>query len=226
MGKIKDKLKKEIDRDIRRVKVEVYHDVKYVKTHIPKVIASFIIFAFFIILFVLFKTKQGDKFSHPVNEMVALAKTKNHIVKPTSLSTILKSKDKKVKLIDLRSSKDRKIFTIDGSMHIPFERILESEYKELWNDDNKKILFCRNEIESNQAWLILTELGYKNISVLEGGANYWREFTKSEFGFKSDQSKDDEKPKFDYKKTMDVLKGVKPEKKEVKSEKSKTEKKK
>jgi len=207
MGKLKNIVKKVLDRDIRRVKVEVYHDIKYVKTHIPKVIASSIVLIFFIILFVLFKTKQGDKFNHSDDTMLTLANTKAYIIKPSKVKDILQANLKDYQIIDIRSSQEQKIFKIDNSILIPFERILEDKHKGLWDNDTKKILACKNEIESTQAWLILSELGYKNILVLEGGIDYWKDFTKSIFRSALNESIDEEKPKFDYKKIMKDLKG-------------------
>jgi len=202
MGKLKNKIKKELNRDVRRVKVEVYQDVKYIKTHIPKVITSFIILAFFIILFVLFKTKQGDKFNQSPNKMIALVNTKNYVIKPTKVSDFLKDKSTDYQLIDIRSSQERRVYKIDESSHIPFERILEKEYRSLWNNNTIKVLVSENDLEATQAWLILKELGYKNIQVLEGGIDFWKEDMKSEFGLKVNRSKDDEAPKYDFAKTM------------------------
>jgi len=204
MGKIKDKIKKELHRDVRRVKVEVYHDIKYVKTHIPKVITFAIGLTFFIILFAIFKTKQGDKFNQSAESILSVANTKNYVIKPAKAKLILDDKD--YQIIDIRSKKKRRAFKIDNSKHIPLEQILAEEYKVFWKNSTKKILTCNTEIESTQAWLILSELGYKNIQVLEGGMEYWKEFTKSEFGFAKDKSKNDELPKYDYAKIMKSFK--------------------
>jgi rhodanese-related sulfurtransferase len=215
MGKLKDKIKKELDRDVRRVKVEVYQDVKYVKTHMPKVISAFIIVIFFIILFVIFKTKQGDKFNQTTEKMLAKANTKDYVIKPSKLKKVVSTNLENYQVIDIRSSKERKIFQIENTIHIPFERILENEYKQVWNSKDNKILVCQNEIESTQAWLILSELGYTNIFVLEGGTAFFKEYMKSEFGFKTDKTSDDEKPKYNYKKIMDDFKKPKAKKNEV-----------
>ena len=222
MGKIKEKIKKELDRDLRRVKVEVYHDVKYVKTHIPKVIASFIALAFFIILFVLFKTKEGDKFTQTSKEKLAIANAKNYVIKPDKVKSLLA--DKNYKFVDIRSNQERKVFKIDDVKHIPFKKILEEKYKPFWNNKENKILICKNEIESTQAGLILYELGYKNILVLEGGMDYWREFDNSEFSLAKNKSINNEKPKYDYAKIMKSFKAKSKDsikenkKKEVKKE--------
>ena len=204
MGKLKNKLKKELDRDIRRVKVEVYHDIKYVKTHIPKVITAFMVLIFFVILLVLFKTKQGDKFNQSPEDMVAFASTRDYVIKPAKVQNLLE--DTTYQFIDIRSNQERKVYKMDKATHIPFEQILAEDFKSVWRNETKKILVCENEIESTQAWLLLSELGYTNILVLEGGMNYWKKYTLSKFGLKKDESQNDEKPKYDYAKVMKSFK--------------------
>ncbi len=210
MGKIKNILKKELDRDIRRVKVEVYQDIKYVKTHIPKVIASFIVLIFFIILFVLFKTKQGDKFSKNTDEMLSLASTKDYIITSYNADKLLQ--DKTYTFVDIRTKKQRATGKIDGSKHIPFKQLLVQEHKVFWKNNNKKILVCDGVILSTQSWLLLSELGYKNIYILEGGMNYWKKYTASIFGNKPIKGESDEEPRYDFKKEMNKAKGIIPKK--------------
>jgi len=195
-----------LERDVRRLKVEVYHDKQYVKTHIPTFIAAFITLAFFIILFVIFRTKQGEQFTHSAKDMVETVKSEDYLIKPSKGYDLVRMSGDEWEIVDLRASHIYNNHHIDGAKNVSFVRILQDNNLEFWNSSSSKLLYAEDEAQAVNAWFILSELGYKNIYVLEGGHAFWHKNIETEF--KKSFSINDEKAKYDYKKIMSENKGA------------------
>ena len=67
-------------------------------------------------------------------------------------------------------------------------------------NSKKKILYSNESIKADRVRVLLTQFGYDNLYVLQGGVNYWRDNMISKDIFKAKAEYDDEKLKFDPKK--------------------------
>lgn len=84
------------------------------------------------------------------------------------------NKDPSIVLVDIRSEKEFNDYSLPNSMNIPFDKILSEDYEGYLDQDQYEIVLFSNEnLISDQAWLLLTRSGYKNLHVLEGGINGW-----------------------------------------------------
>ncbi|EAR01349.1 rhodanese-like domain-containing protein [Maribacter sp. HTCC2170] len=84
------------------------------------------------------------------------------------------NKDPSIVLVDLRQEKEYSKYTLSNSINIPFENILNEDYEGYFDQDQYEIVLFSNEnFTSDQAWLLLTRSGYKNLHVLKGGINEW-----------------------------------------------------
>ncbi|NPA44561.1 MAG: rhodanese-like domain-containing protein [Chlorobi bacterium] len=90
--------------------------------------------------------------------------------------------DAYMQLIDVRTPEDYKNFHLKGAINIPIDSILNKDedgnytYEGILNQDLKANVFYSNgTIYSNQVWLLLRRLKYKNNYVMEGGLNKWIE---------------------------------------------------
>jgi len=195
-----------LERDVRRLKVEVYHDKQYVKTHIPTFITAFITLAFFVILFVIFKTKQGEQFAHSAKDMVETVKNENYLVKPSKVFDFQRMNNTEWEIVDVRSPRFYANHHIDGAKNISFASMLKESNTDYWKSTTKKLLYADDEARAVNAWFILSELGYENIYVLEGGYDFWKKNIESKFT--KAYSVNDEKAKYDYKKIMSENRGA------------------
>ncbi len=62
---------------------------------------------------------------------------------------------------------------IPGTEKISVDKILEKALELKWPKDAEIILYDRRGISSKKAYAILSSMGYKNISVVEGGMDIW-----------------------------------------------------
>jgi rhodanese-related sulfurtransferase len=98
---------------------------------------------------------------------------KNAFIHPDELAKMIIEKQA-VNIVDLRSDEDFTAYSIKNSENMPVKYFL-MEGKEDLSEDVKTILVSNGDTQASQVWLILEMMGYKNVFVLQGGANYWVE---------------------------------------------------
>ncbi len=99
-----------------------------------------------------------------------------HYYSPEEVADIIVQKDPEYQLIDLRSQDEFEKFSLPNAINIPLNAILNEEYVDILNQDIKRnILFSNGSLDATKAWMIMTQLGWENNYVMEGGLNYWAE---------------------------------------------------
>ncbi|GBC69381.1 putative adenylyltransferase/sulfurtransferase MoeZ [archaeon HR01] len=78
-----------------------------------------------------------------------------------------------VLLVDVRDAVEREICRIEGSIHIPVDRIWEMLDALL--EHEKVVLYCHRGVISRMVSEILREMGYGNIWSMKGGIEGWAE---------------------------------------------------
>lgn len=99
--------------------------------------------------------------------------------------------NQKVVFIDIRTPKEFDGFHIRNAVNIPFDRLLDDEFEELFNNDQKKILYGNISVRANAAWMILTQYGYENMIVLDGDVKAWIAQVESNDIFKNAYKRDE-----------------------------------
>lgn len=103
-------------------------------------------------------------------------KSGTQYLEPEQVAQMLVEKDPYLQLIDVRSQNDYEKFNLPGSINIPIDNMLSPDYTETFDQDVKLNVFYGNgTTQANEAWMLLRQLGYRNIYVLRGGLNYWAE---------------------------------------------------
>jgi rhodanese-related sulfurtransferase len=70
-------------------------------------------------------------------------------------------------VIDLRSETDYKANPLKDAVNIPFAEVLNNlKLSEFKSAGKEVILYSGSLIESTQAWTLLTQMGYKNLFIL------------------------------------------------------------
>jgi len=82
------------------------------------------------------------------------------------------ARQKKIQLIDTRSSREFTNGHIEGAINIPKEDIEANP--EQFNKDRPIVLYCIYGIKSTKTALLLEEHGYSDISVLIDGIYQWK----------------------------------------------------
>lgn len=149
------------------------------------------------LVFMSIKSSQKFKFKESARELHTQLLTSKHQIDPQTAKDILSKQDDNYIFVDIRNPRDYANFHIEGAVNVPMQRVLDDEYVPYLKDDRIKVLYSEESIDANQVRLLLTQYGYNNLMVLQGGANYWKENMESKDVFKSTEEYDDEKLKFD-----------------------------
>ncbi|MHC1777606.1 MAG: rhodanese-like domain-containing protein [Lentimicrobium sp.] len=103
-------------------------------------------------------------------------KSGTQYLEPEQVAQMLVEKDPYLQLIDIRPQNEFEKFNLQGAVNIPVDNLLSPDYTEVFDQDVKLNVFYGNgTTQANEAWMLLRQLGYKNIYVLRGGLNYWAE---------------------------------------------------
>lgn len=75
-------------------------------------------------------------------------------------------------LVDVRTIYENEEYHIPGSINIPLEELIIPDWEAQLDQEARNIVFYSNsDIYADQAWLIGTQKGYKNLYVMKGGLN-------------------------------------------------------
>ncbi|MCK5469739.1 MAG: rhodanese-like domain-containing protein [Cyclobacteriaceae bacterium] len=121
----------------------------------------------------------------------------NHLISPDKAKDILSKQSDEYIFVDIRNPREFDNFHIEGAVNVPLQRVLDDEFIPYLKDERKKVLYSNEGIKANEIRLLLTQYGYDNLFVLQGGANYWKENMLSKDVFKSKGEYNDNKLKFD-----------------------------
>jgi rhodanese-related sulfurtransferase len=79
-------------------------------------------------------------------------------------------------LVDVRQAPEFNDFSLQGAVNIPLEKMLDPEYQSLLQQKGMDYIFYSNgDITAENAWLIGSRLGLKNLYIMKGGLNEWTE---------------------------------------------------
>lgn len=124
----------------------------------PLSIIMISLFGFFLII-----TNYADKsdFQYSGKEMLEIVRSGSYTV---SLDTV-KLNDEVI--IDLRDSKQFSNNHFERAINIPLSDLLNTEYEDFFSSTSRKLLTSNDAADAHEAWMLLTQLGYKNLYVLD-----------------------------------------------------------
>lgn len=94
-------------------------------------------------------------------------------------------------IIDLRDPRAYAVSHIPDAVNIPYDLLLDKSFRKIFRDGKAKVLYCDNGALSDAAWMILTQFGYQNLTVLEGGYEAWNSYTSNRESYKEETAKDE-----------------------------------
>lgn len=112
--------------------------------------------------FLLIITFYADKSNFEVStkEMQTIVLTKDY-----SLTRSVVKQMSDAQLIDIRNAEYFAINHDSSALNIPLPTILDDIYHDLFESDRPKVILAHDPIKANEAWMLLTQLGYKEIYV-------------------------------------------------------------
>jgi len=133
-------------------------------------------------------------------ELLNEANARTQFIAPETVADMIVKKDPSILLIDVRSKDEFEKFSLPGAINVPITDLLSEGNLALFDQDVKMNVFYANStVVANEAWMIIRQLGYSNIYVLEGGLNYWFEAILNPVK-PSSLSADEEFARYDFRK--------------------------
>lgn len=85
-------------------------------------------------------------------------------------------KEPSIELVDVRDTGEYNAFSLPNAINIPLDSLLTSSGSEYFGIPGVRVvLFANDDILSDQAWVLLRRLGFKDNYVMKGGLNRWIE---------------------------------------------------
>lgn len=123
----------------------------------------------------VFTNKKDDLISKVENPNFVKAHQVDFI-DSDELAFRLIDKDKKIHILDFRSAEEFKKFNLPNSTLISVDNLFEKEPNQILRVKGiERIVVANSEADAIKKAVILTEAGYKNIRVLKGGLNQFKE---------------------------------------------------
>lgn len=119
------------------------------------------------------KSKQAFKLSP--DETLSAILSGESLISPDDVIQLIKNQPSKFQLIDLRPQSEFVRGSIEGAINIPTQYLFEPGKLKLIKDQSyTTILFGNDQLEANGPWLLLRQLGYENLKVMQSGYNYFQ----------------------------------------------------
>lgn len=120
-------------------------------------------------------SNSSSDYVTPPDKVLQAAILGDYLVSPEEVDQLISEPGSQ--FIDLRSSAEFAMGSIDNAINIPTQNLLEPAHKTTLNQADKTfILFGNSELAANGPWILLRQLGYNNIKVLQGGYDYWSDW--------------------------------------------------
>lgn len=144
-------------------------------------------------------SENRKKYTISTEEALESYLSQKDILSAEKMANILLCKHNQIyQLIDLRTPHEFVEGHINGAINIPAKNILDIDYYDILNQDEKiNVLYCRDKNQAINIYMILHQLGFKNIKVSLGGYEYLNDYVLEQYGVKSGDY-NDEKPKYDF----------------------------
>lgn len=111
---------------------------------------------------------------------------------------LLCKKSDTYQLVDIRTPHEFAINHLSGAINVPSKDILDEEYYNIINQDEKiNVLYSSEGYQAIDTYMILKQLNFKNIKVALGGFGFINDYIVDSYGIKTGVY-DDEKPRYDF----------------------------
>ena len=141
------------------------------------------------------KITSKYRFKKTAYEMLDMVTADKHKIPFNQASQLIA--DPNTIFVDIRTPKEYDGFHIQNAINIPYERLLDDEFTNLFKNNQVKILYGNTSVNANAAWMILTQFGYENLYVLNSSIEDLSTYAQNADIFKG-SPKNDEVALFDY----------------------------
>lgn len=144
---------------------------KFIKKNIPALLALLVVMI--IVVSLAIRNSGNVTYKANLNEALGMLSHDKGEISPVELLSILQDKSKTVIPVDIRSEIEFSRGHIEGAVNIPTYDLLGKRslkfFKKLTNDNGTAVLYAGNQSDANGAYMLLKQVGVKNLSILQGG---------------------------------------------------------
>jgi len=166
---------------------------------------------FAVVLILGFITLKKPEISYALTSAEMLNRTVNFddVITPVEVQDIVKNKDNRYLLADIRTPAEYHTAHIGEARNIPVQEILAKENIMLFEDLSKSgikvILYGKDQQDANGAWMVLNQIGIDNLRVMEGGFDFFNKMSAAETAATAEKNYQAEKAAYNYKEIMESL---------------------
>jgi len=121
-----------------------------------------------LLTFVLIRINNPTVFKEPVNSAIDGTRDLRNLITPDQLQKQSTSS----LLIDLNDQPHHNSIQFQKTLAVPLERLLDRENRKILNEaKGNLVLFAKDIATSSKAWIILNQLGYRNLFILTSEAD-------------------------------------------------------
>lgn len=142
---------------------------------------SYLILSVLIFISVLGCGKNG-KFQLSATDAVQAMLFSEEVVVPAEIMETVQAAGDAAVLVDVRPPSEFVLGHLLNAINVPSQHVLEPEYRKLWKKEGITYYFYgADQLEANGPWMVLRQMGYTNIRILQGGLGYFADFSDSSF---------------------------------------------
>ena len=135
-------------------------------------LGAVILLALFALGLITFQQMDPYAFGTPAAAMLDQIRPGAHLLTPAEVEARLATGD--LQVVDLRDPKRFASYHLDDATNVPLDRILDAEFVPVLGRGTPTLLVSHDGQQALQAWVLLTQYGYDNLFVLEGGIAHWQ----------------------------------------------------
>ncbi len=107
----------------------------------------------------------------PIEQLLQQLNERSVYFQPEEAAHMIIDNDPTFQLIDVRSAEDFGKYQIPGSVNLPLEKLTEAA--QVVQEDKSILLTSNGNTKAGQAWILLKQMGYSDVYILDGGVNRW-----------------------------------------------------
>ncbi len=132
-----------------------------------------VLFALVIIIGLITVKKPVHSYKMNSSEMLTLLGQEEYKVAPEKALEIIDQNTSGYQFVDLRDQASYAKGHLKDAINIPVHSLLNADYAKLFKDSSTTyILYGANQSSANGPWMILKQLGYPSVQILQGGYDY------------------------------------------------------
>lgn len=131
-----------------------------------------------IILIIALTNRPSVGYKMTKDSLVTLLKDSSQFVSPINLEALLAQKKGSLVMVDIRSYEEFSKGHINEAVNIPVMNLLNTNtiafFDELSSKGQEAILYGNDQLQANGPWLLLKQVGVKNVKILQGGYRLYK----------------------------------------------------